>query len=183
MWATQLATALSQEGNTTAFPILSPQPTFFWIYRDTSGCLSLADRQSVPTPATSLRTRVSTLAQNIKTCRLRARASGHEMQNLFGSSRNTDAGQAVGRRPEGRAKMKMTQRQNIDTLDWNIENVSNYLWGMLTYSTVILKNCVKILSVACIKLLLYHHISRNRLMDHKSKAPLIIFARSLADIC
>lgn len=106
MWATQLATALSQEGNTTAFPILSPQPTFFWIYRDTSGCLSLADRQSVPTPATSLRTGVSTLAQNIKPCRLRARASGHEMQNLFGSSRNIDAGQAAGRQNENDAKAK-----------------------------------------------------------------------------
>lgn len=108
----------------------------------------------VPTSSTSLCSGVLTLAQNITTCRLRARASGHEMQNLFGSNRNTDAGQAAGRRLEGRAKMKMTQRQNIDTLDWSIEKVSNYLWGMLTYSTVVLKNCVKILSVACIKLLL-----------------------------
>lgn len=72
------------------------------------------------------------------------------MQNLFGSSRSTDPGQAAGRRLESRAKVKMTQRQNIDILGWNIENVSNYLRGMLTYSTVILKNCVTILSVACI---------------------------------
>lgn len=118
-----------------------------------------------------------------KRWRLRAWASGHEMQNLLGSNRNNDAGQAAGRWLEGRAKMKTTQRQNIDTLDWTIEKVSNYLWRMLTFSTVILKACVKILSVAWIKLLLYHHISRNWLMAHKSKAPLIIFACSLAEIC
>lgn len=96
--------------------------------------------------------------------------------NLFGSNRYTAVGQAAGRRLEGRAKMKMTQRQNIDTLDWSIEKVSNYLWEMLTYRTVILKVCVKILSVACIKLLYYHHISRNWLLNQKSKASLIIFA-------
>lgn len=141
------------------------------------------DRQRRPTSGTILCTGVLTLVQNIKTCRLRARAPGHETQSLFGSNRNSDTGQAAGRCLEGRAKMKKTQRQNIDTLGWSIEKVSSYLWGMLTYSTVILKNCVKILSVACIKLLLYHHISRSWLMDHKSKAPLIIFVLSLADIC
>lgn len=72
---------------------------------------------------------VLTLAQNITTRRVRARASGHETLNLYGSNHGNSAGQGAGRRLEGRAKMKMTQAQNIDILGRDIENVSNHSRG------------------------------------------------------